>query len=180
MSCIHAYNHTTIHTLHALSPLRHKSTDKEWVGAGVPHGNRKLDYTRDREWEPNPYVQPGHHTFRDFKYKDEQTRRVHGDQGFRHGASPVGDVFEKDIKPIARNFTYEADRKLYNMLLPFRAKHPKPFLGNSTAKGLDPNSFLSGHLPHPYIYNPYDAYEKTNAMMASNDHSLGNGFRPAR
>jgi len=151
-----------------LTSLRAKSSSNGAVGVCVPHGNRKLDNTKEYEWVPDPYDGG--------KYKGVQNKMMTSD-GFKVGAKRNGDLFDKEVRLQACNFTRDAGETLMKWAGPNRVLHPRPFTATSYPRGTDDKSNLSGAKNYPYRYAPYEEYEM--ALVGPNHQFVGNGTRPA-
>lgn len=157
--------------------LRHKSVDGAWVGTAVPHGARKLDYTKEFEWMPSPHVEVPEAVYRDIDSAKQVDKRL-TKNGFRLGSGPPGELFDKTVRVQATNFTAAPDKQLVAWISSNRTQHPRPFaLSGFPVENPNDRSFVGRHRHYNTEYHPFEDYESQHLQTALPNHRYG--YRPA-
>lgn len=148
--------------------------DGAMVGTGVPPAARKLDYTKEFEWIPSPYVEIPEAVYRDLESAEQQAKRLAN--GFRLGTGPP-ELFDNTVRVQATNFTTAPDKKLAEMRLSSRLHHPRPFaLSGYPVESRSDRGFVGRHRHFSNAYNPYEEYEGQHLKTSL---PQGKGFRPS-
>lgn len=160
--------------------LRHKSVPAGWVGTGVPHGNRKLDHTREFLWMPDSYEDPKTMVmgYRNTNSIESQHKRL-SSKGFRLGNKPQAELFDPSTRGNAPNGTLAPDQRLMDWVGPGRAQHTRPFIYAAAAREkAEDRGYVGSHKHFPHPRQPFEDYESQLQVTQQGCEQVGHGFRP--
>jgi len=183
-----------------VTSLRARSFLAGSTGSGIPHANATMSYSKEHEWEPNPYVQAQLKVGDNFRQRGEglqgakrkaaKIAALHGANGggsFKHGAHAYHGVFDPTVRGLSANGSaspasrarggFANQESDVTQLL--RVPHVRPFMSSGAPRGVGADrSYLSGHAQFAYHYSNYGLSEKS--LAETNDKAYGGtgpGFR---
>jgi hypothetical protein len=163
-------NGAPIGTHAGMTSLRARSEEGGWVGCGVPYGARKMDYTKEREWIPNPKEEERPVSYR----STDPSKRL--TTSFKLGSGKPG-LFDKNVRVMSSNHTNAPDKKLLEWVQPQWYDHPKPFaVGSYPLEKAHDRRFLARNGQFPDSGQPYEDYELQSKQTMHP--FIRGGFRP--
>ena len=177
-----------------VTSIRTKTSEQGRMPSTVPIGNRTLSHTKEFEWHAGGGVKTymeasmkiGVDNFRQrhegldgVKRRHAKIDSLHGGLPFSHGANDHHDLFVREPRSNAQDFSKTSDGIPESMKVAVkrnRVPHNQPFRGagqgSITNVGGD-RGFVSGHVQFPYHYSDYGLSEKSLSDTKIQMHGVG-------